>query len=456
MEMKHDAEQRTNYALWGVSLALALVGLGGYVLWLASGVLVKDGNWVGVDFHVYYAAARVVAQGQDIYAAGISPPYVYPPLLAILTLPLAMLPLTVATITWKVLQHICLLAVGGLLVSLLPRGVRPLAAGAMFFSLLPVPVRDEVLLGESNSLVLLLVVGAVWFVVRGVEAEGKEDGRESERQGDTLMAAAGTLLGLAVSIKVLPVLLVVYLWLRGPRRVALIAVLGFVTLQVASLVVAGTSTLRYWTVEFPSLFGQAFPFLDNQSFNAAISRALLPTDPSLPNMQLGDGEVLRAMLTWAANLAAFGALALVLRSVPRPVEAREREEHRVAVLLEVGLVLLTIHLVSGSTWMHHLVDLSVPVCGLLGAWWPGGMRRVGFVSLFGIIGGAAVLLMWRPSDWLALLGGVSGSNALAAFVISNSGLWAVLGVWVATAIGLRRLWGPALYQSSRRAALAAK
>jgi hypothetical protein len=81
---------------------------------------------------------------------------------------------------------------------------------------------------------------------------------------------------------------------------------------------------------------------------------------------------------------------------------------------------------------------------------------VGFVSLFGIIGGAAVLLMWRPSDWLALLGGVSGSNALAAFVISNSGLWAVLGVWVATAIGLRRLWGPALYQSSRRAALAAK
>ena len=124
--------------------------------------------------------------------------------------------------------------------------------------------------------------------------------------------------------------------------------------------------------------------------------------------------------------------------------------------MEVGLVLLTIHLVSGSTWMHHLVDLIVPVCGLLGTWWLAGMRRAGFAPLFGVIGGAAVLLMWRPSDWLSLLGGLSGSNAVAAFVIGSSGLWAVMALWVATAIGLRRLWGPAVYQSSRRAALAAK
>src|SRR6478609_2200798 len=94
------------------ALALGLVGIVGYVLWLASGVLVRDGNWVAVDFHVYYQAARVLAQGEDIYSAGISPPYVYPPLLAILVLPLSLLPADAATIIWKLSQHVCLLIAG--------------------------------------------------------------------------------------------------------------------------------------------------------------------------------------------------------------------------------------------------------------------------------------------------------------------------------------------------------
>src|SRR5690348_1728351 len=84
-----------------IGVLLACAGVVGYALWLASGVLVKEGNWVGVDFHVYYTAAHVLEQGQDIYTAGISPPYVYPPLLAILTLPLAALPVNAATIIWK-------------------------------------------------------------------------------------------------------------------------------------------------------------------------------------------------------------------------------------------------------------------------------------------------------------------------------------------------------------------
>ena len=103
------------------------------------------------------------------------------------------------------------------------------------------------------------------------------------------MAVAGMLLALAAGIKVLPLLLVAYFWWRGPRRVAAFATAGFVALQLATLVVT-PSTARYWFVEFPSLFGQTFPFLDNQSFNAAISRAFLPTDPSLPDMQILTGD----------------------------------------------------------------------------------------------------------------------------------------------------------------------
>ncbi len=460
-----------------LSLVLACVGVGGYLLWLGSGVLVKEGNWVGVDFHVYYAVGRVLSQGGDPYSAGISPPYVYPPFLGILVLPLSALPVNTATIIWKVLQHLCLLLAGALLVSLLPRGVRPPAVGVLLFGWLLVPLQDEILLGESNSLVLLLVVGTVWLTARAVEREAgtREQGAEGgapQGQGDTLMAAAGMLLALAAGIKVLPLMLVGYFWWRGPRRVAISATIGFIALQLASLAVTG-STIRYWFVELPSLFGQTFPFLDNQSLNAAISRALLPTDPSLPNMQLLSGDLLRSLLTWLANLLAFSAAFLVIRSLPPSEPATNgKEAYRVRFLLEISLVLLTIHLVSGSTWMHHLVDLCVPVCGLLAAWGSGGMRNVEFGmrnverpelaeqsatgdhSLRGKVHSAFriphsaflvlafLLLFRRPADWLAFLNGFATISPLTAWVISNSALWAILLVWVAVALSRKSVLQP--------------
>src|SRR6478609_9939920 len=82
-------------------------GIGGYIFWALSGGLVHEGNWIGVDFHVYYQVAQVLRRGQDIYAAGISPPYVYPPLLAMLVTPISLLPVDAATILWKLLQHVC-------------------------------------------------------------------------------------------------------------------------------------------------------------------------------------------------------------------------------------------------------------------------------------------------------------------------------------------------------------
>jgi hypothetical protein len=445
-----------------LSLVLGCMGVGGYLLWLGSGVLVKDGNWVGVDFHVYYAVAHVLSRGGDPYSAGISPPYIYPPFLGILVLPLATLPVNTATIIWKVLQHLCLIAAGALLVSLVPRGMRPLAVGALLFSWLLVPLQDEILLGESNSLVLLLLVGAIWLTARAVEREAGTNeqgavGNMPRGQGDTLMAAAGMLLAMAASIKVLPLLVIAYFWWRGPKRVAIAATIGFVALQLASLA-AAASTIRYWFVELPSLFGQTFPFLDNQSLNAAISRTFLPTDPTLPNMQLLSGDLLRSLLTWLANLLALTLAFLVIRSSPPPdMTARDKEAYRVRFLLEISLVLLTIHLVSGSTWMHHLVDLCVPVCGLLGAWETLRMRNVGrrglaenastgdhqpgrkIYSAFRIPHSAFllvafVLLIHRPSDWLSFFDGLAKGSPLLAWAISNSGLWAIVFIWVAVAL----------------------
>src|SRR5205814_516969 len=103
-------------------------------------------------------------------------------------------------------------------------------------------LQDEIQVGESNSLVLALIMGAGWLVARmdrGPDGEPNAAGRfaparfmTAEMTAITPAAlGAGALLALAASIKVLPVLLIAYFWWRGPRNVAALATLGFLLLQ---------------------------------------------------------------------------------------------------------------------------------------------------------------------------------------------------------------------------------
>src|SRR5688572_17876626 len=102
---------------------MIVVGVGGYAYWAVNGGLVSEGNWIGVDFGVYYQAALALEESGDVYVGDISRLFLYPPLLALMVVPLTFLPATAATIFWKVFQHVCLASVGGLLVSLVPRRV---------------------------------------------------------------------------------------------------------------------------------------------------------------------------------------------------------------------------------------------------------------------------------------------------------------------------------------------
>jgi hypothetical protein len=431
---------------WPAGLVLAVIGVGGYLAWWAGAGLVRDGNWVGLDFHVYYAAALVLRRGGDIYASGMSPPYVYPPFLAALVIPLTGLPTAnAATIAWKLLQHACLLASGALLVSLLPRPARLLGAGVLLLGLLTVPVHDEIFLGESNSLVLVLVVGAIWLLARDQRTGigDQKSGGEAQRAAWALTPAAvgaGALLALAVSIKVLPVLLVVYLWWRGPRPVATVATGGVVLIQAGLLLLTPT-TADYWLIHFPALFGEAFPYLDNQSLNAAIARALLPgTDPTLPPLQLAGGESLRPLLTLLANGLAIAATVAALASLRRPATLPPGPNRTARLLLETGLILLTIHLVSGSTWLHHLIDLAVMVIGV-GGWGLGvGDERQGrrqLLAATAVTGVGLAVLLWRPAEWVLASNQLVPNVPLLAWIASNSAVWVVIAFWGVAARLLR-------------------
>ena len=417
---------------------MSAVGIGGYLYWAASGGLVKEGNWVALDFHVYYQASRALGRGEDIYLAGISPPYIYPPLLAILVLPLSALHVTAATIIWKLLQHIFLIAAGWLLARLLPAAIRPLAVGIFFLAWLTAPVQTEIRVGQVNSLILLLITAMLYLILGGrTPSAGANPSPLS-----VPAIFAGALLALAVSIKVLPVLLVAYLWWRGPRVAAAVASAGIVSLQLISLLIT-PATLRFWLEVFPGLFGEDFHSPDNQSLNAAISRALLPGDPFTPNTQLLDGVAVRPLVTWLANLLVLIAVTWVIWAAGKRARRAGVERRTVRLLLEVSLVLLEIHLVSGSTWPHHLILLSIPMTALLGAWWlnhvPGAQgytskrRTVGIPLLLGI--GVAALLR-TPEDWMLLAGRVAPDFPILTLVASSVGTLTIIAWGVASALML--------------------
>ena len=411
-----------------LGVLLGAVGVIGYLQW-APGGLVRDGNWVGLDFHVYYQAALALGRGEDIYRAGISPPYIYPPLLAALVTPLTWLPATAATITWKLLQHAWLLGAGALLVHLLPGRVRLLAAGVLLLGGLTPIVRDEIRVGQVNSLILLLEVGALWLIARR--------GRQDRSEVPPALVGAGGLLALAAGIKVLPGLLVAYFWGRGPRLVAAVATGGFLLGQ-ALLWLLTPATGDYWLIHFPALFGEANPNVDNQSFNAAIARALLPGfDPGLPSPQLADGAAARPALTWLANGGLlFATVGVLARAARRPGNTAPPALY---LLAEAGLVLITIHLVSGSTWLHHLVDLAVPLTALLGVGgWTLGIGNRALLDRRALLPPAGValalaLLIPRPATWIGWVAGLAPGNSLAVWLAGNMPLWVMLGLWTGIA-----------------------
>ncbi len=87
-----------------IRLALSLlIGLSGLYYATKSGT---QPEIYANDFNVYYFAAREVLAGRDPYqnSLGAWTPYLYPPLLAELLIPLALLPLPVAAYLWFILS----------------------------------------------------------------------------------------------------------------------------------------------------------------------------------------------------------------------------------------------------------------------------------------------------------------------------------------------------------------
>ena len=280
---------------------------------VAAGI--AAGWWGYVDLAVYRFGGQSVLDQQPVYAAaapGSGLLFTYPPCAALVMTVLAVPPFWVAAAALTAMGVAALAATLHAVgresgAPLGPRALALVTAGALVLD----PVRETLQFGQVN-LVLMALVAVDLLVLRG--------------------RSTGVLIGVAASIKLTPLLLVVFLVLIGRRAAALRAVSVFAASVLVGVVLLPGDAAAYW--------GQALwdtdrvggvEYVRNQSLLGALTR-------------LGHQQPSTAV--WALVAGAIGLAVL------RVAAAWWRRGHRdVGVLLAAGAVLLC----SPISWDHHWV-----------------------------------------------------------------------------------------------------
>jgi hypothetical protein len=335
------------------------------------------------DLDVFMRTAWAVRTGQDIYT--ITDPngfhYHYPPLLAILLVPLAdpppgadsswMLPYPMTVAIWYSLSVLCLVVAVHWLATALEDispdpAVRTQGRGSprwWALRLVPIlaclpPIGHTLMRGQVSLLLLLLLSGVAAALLRGRRCQ------------------AGLWLAGAICLKVIPAfLLLIPLWRRDGRCLAGCAVglvLGLAFIPAA--VFGPARTLAYyqeWTQVLvrPGLgagtdASRARELIevtatDSQSFQAIFHNALYPDPATRPHYP-------------AAGIRAAHWLLGALLTVVTLAAARRRRSDGTATVITFGALVIIMLLLSPVCHLHYFC-LSLPlVMGLIAKTWEGG------------------------------------------------------------------------------------
>ena len=182
-----------------------------------------------IDLSVYYHAVRAMLDGQNIMeftSPGWNLYFIYPPVAAILMLPMAIGPYWLWQLLWIGLliaaQNTVLARCG------LPRGwVLALVSIAIVIGM--EPIRTTVGYGQINSLLMALVI---------IDLLPSRPDRKR-------IIPQGILIGLAAAVKLTPALFVLMLLILGKKRPAITAMITFAVLTAIGTIAQFPATIDY-------------------------------------------------------------------------------------------------------------------------------------------------------------------------------------------------------------------
>lgn len=364
-------------------------------LLLAAGVLAVSvicwaiGRGLGVDSAVYRAGALAVLHGETLYQPLLGEPawapplpFAYPPVAALLFVPLITVP---PQLSWGVIAALSVVALGGVLRVTMPGQPRTTVAVTFLAVFALEPVWRTLALGQLNLVLMGLVVLDV-LVLRGSRW-------------------SGVLVGVAAAVKLTPLIFVLHLVLTGRRADAFRAVGTFLALNTFAELVLPRDTVLFW------------------------SQALIDGNDATTNSWIGNqslnGIVQRLAGQGPATLVLVGVLALLCLGVSAVVVHRLhlRGEHLGALLVTAfcGLLVCPVSWTHHWVWMVPLVAFLVPRA-LRGAAWArislGAIAAVGTGWEFFVVrSGAHAELQWSLLEALPGNAYVLTALALAGFVL---------------------------------------
>jgi alpha-1,2-mannosyltransferase len=336
-----------------------------------------------VDLEVYRQAGAVLLAGGDFYDLPGPLQFLYPPLAAVLAVPLALLPPTVVQLGWTAAGALALVAIlhrfglKGWVLSL---------AGSAVVCLVE-PVVQTLTFGQLGIFLVALIV---LDLVPGPRVFPRR------------LLPEGVLTAVAAAIKLTPAIFVLYLLLVRKFRAFWVAVVTGVVVTLISFAIVPAASYEFWTrlAHGDTGLGHSIIYYTNQSVMADIVRIFgLGQAPAIVGLAL------------SAAVAVAGLWAAVLW-------------HRLGdVRLAVNLCGLAGLLASPVSWLHHFVWV-VPLAMSLLERRPIGRRRLptwylalGWVFVGWVVvapftdlpNGADVELQWTWSEHLlasitALLG----------------------------------------------------
>ncbi|MDO5511200.1 glycosyltransferase 87 family protein [Corynebacterium sp.] len=345
-----------------------------------------------IDIDVYRAGAQAFLDGDNLYTrdyrvGGTTLPFTYPPLAALLFVPLTWVPYGVALVTWTVASVVLLWWCLVIVVRHAVPGAhhRVIATWILPLALLSEPVRETLAFGQINIILMALVLV------------------------DTLTRRPwlprGVLIGLAAAIKLTPAVFILVFLVRRQWRDAAVTFAFGVGFTLAAALVSWGNSWTYWLetlTDTGRIGGEAYA--SNQSIRGVLARLAEP------------GERADSLL-WLVLV--IGALGLVVAAM-----------WRARTMLATVLLASTVALVcSPVSWSHHwvwLIPLAVTL--LLG---PG--RTLGVVVLLAVATSPHWLL---PNDH-----GVEHAWPWWAQLVGSSYLLVTLAVVVAATISPRVLAG---------------
>jgi hypothetical protein len=362
-----------------------------------------------IDFAHYYTYTAIVSRRENPFDPQVvarmdaelairraMAPANYPPLFYVLMQPWTLLSFRSAAVAWFMVGQACLLSSLALILRAVPSAPPVRVAAAIFVVLNYQPLIENLALGQSNIVLLLLVTLGWW-------------GLRTHRTWVAAVAVATT-----PHIKPQFALLIPLLWWMGERRTSVRALLLASLGVVAGLILLGPAQYMAFAQHLLSGPGYLYAWTKNLSLRATFYR--LVADLPQP-------------LILANALTAVSVITLLIifaRAIPRSLPTNSPK-----LDWSWGLGVTAVLLFSPLTAEHHLVLLLLPLSLLLLAeldpaapWWDQALLI-----------GSILLLASRYS--------LEKFPAFRQGVLSLLATGKLLGVASLACVLLRRLRGPA-------------